>query len=240
MKNKKDFSLIFIQVVCAIAVVTLHTNGCFWQFSATERYWVTANIIESICYFAVPVFFMITGITLLDYQDRYSTGEYFRKRIEKTIIPYIAWSLIGVVFLVQTDKRALHDVSIKWVLNGLLSTGGIISLYWFFKPLFCVYLAIPLFAALDKEKKRITIAYLLWAGILINVTVPFFNSILHLGLAWTYQISVVLEYLVYVLGGWYLYHYPPEKKQKVFLLFLGLLGLIAHIVGTYSLSVQAG
>ena len=58
----KDFTLTFIQVISALAVVTLHTNGCFWQFSATERYWFTANIIECLCYFAVPVFFMITGI----------------------------------------------------------------------------------------------------------------------------------------------------------------------------------
>lgn len=51
-----DETLIFIQVICAFAVITLHTNGQFWNFSSTERYWFTANIIESLFYFAVPIF----------------------------------------------------------------------------------------------------------------------------------------------------------------------------------------
>ena len=113
----KDFTLTFIQVISALAVVTLHTNGCFWQFSATERYWFTANIIECLCYFAVPVFFMITGITLLDYQDRYSTKEYFKKRFEKTLLPYVAWSLIGVLFLLITKRITPETVTAKWVLR---------------------------------------------------------------------------------------------------------------------------
>lgn len=63
--KKKEY-LTILSVISAIAVVMLHTNGCFWRFSY-ERYWFTANIIESVMYFAVPVFFMISGATLLDY-----------------------------------------------------------------------------------------------------------------------------------------------------------------------------
>lgn len=60
------FYITVLNVLSALAVVGMHTNGCFWQFSR-ERWWFTANIIESVFYFAVPVFFMITGATLLDY-----------------------------------------------------------------------------------------------------------------------------------------------------------------------------
>ncbi len=152
--RSKDFSLTFMQVVSALAVVTLHTNGCFWDFSSTERYWLTANIIEGVCYFAVPIFFMITGITLIDYHDRYSTKIYLKKRIEKTLIPYIAWSFIGVIFLIVTKKVIPDSGTIKWVINGILTTGGIINIYWFFRPLFCAYLSIPLFAAVEKKRKN--------------------------------------------------------------------------------------
>ncbi len=85
--NKKEY-ITFLSVISAIAVVFLHTNGCFWAFSK-ERYWLTANIIESIFYFAVPVFFMITGANLINYQEKYSTKEYFIKRLKKVIIPFV-------------------------------------------------------------------------------------------------------------------------------------------------------
>ena len=64
MENKNDLScLSFIQLISALAMVTLHTTGCFWEFSR-EPYWRSANLIECLCYFAVPVFFMLSGITL--------------------------------------------------------------------------------------------------------------------------------------------------------------------------------
>lgn len=199
--RKKDLSLTFIQVVSALAVVTLHTNGCFWSFSATERYWFTANIIECLCYFAVPVFFMITGITLLDYQDRYTTKEYFKKRVEKTLLPYIAWSLIGVVFLLVTKRVTPDTVTVKWIVNGILSTRGIIEVYWFFQPLFCVYLSIPLFSAVDKTKKMNIAKYLLTLGLFVNIAIPFLNSVFHLGIEWPYQVTVVSGYLFWIWGG---------------------------------------
>ena len=39
----------FLKVISALAVVLLHANGIFWIFSY-ERYWLTANIIESVFY----------------------------------------------------------------------------------------------------------------------------------------------------------------------------------------------
>ena len=53
-----------LSVLSALAVVFLHANGCFWGFSY-EPYWLTANVIESVFYFAVPVFFMDSGANLL-------------------------------------------------------------------------------------------------------------------------------------------------------------------------------
>lgn len=234
----RDFSLTFIQVVCAIAVVTLHTNGCFWNFSATERYWFTANIIESVFYFGVPIFFMISGITLLDYQKRYSTKEYFRKRIEKTVIPYVAWSLIGVFFRLATKTLAYETLTAKWIVNGLLSTSGIINLYWFFQPLFCLYLCIPVFAAIE-EKKKIA-EYILIIALFINILPPFLNTTLSLGLQWPYSVSIASGYILWLWLGYYFYRFPPERNQKVILYLLAIFGLAMHIIGTYRLSIEAG
>ena len=82
------FYITVLNVLSALAVVGLHTNGCFWEFSK-ERWWFTANIIESVLYFAVPVFFMITGATLLDYTKRCDTKTFFTRRLKKTVIPFV-------------------------------------------------------------------------------------------------------------------------------------------------------
>lgn len=89
---KKKIYIQILGVIACLAVVAMHVNGCFWQFSY-DRYWITANIIECICYFAVPIFFMISGATLLNYRKRYTTAVFFKKRFGKTLVPFLIWSI---------------------------------------------------------------------------------------------------------------------------------------------------
>ena len=95
---KRKIYIQILGVLSCLAVVVLHTNGCFWDFSY-ERYWLTANLIENLCYFAVPIFFMISGATLMDYRKRYSTEEFFKKRFWKTVVPFLIWSVVGIVWM---------------------------------------------------------------------------------------------------------------------------------------------
>ena len=94
---KKKIYIQILGVIACLAVVAMHVNGCFWQFSY-DRYWITANIIECICYFAVPIFFMISGATLLNYRKRYTTAVFFKKRFGKTLVPFLIWSVISAIW----------------------------------------------------------------------------------------------------------------------------------------------
>ena len=236
------FSISFIRAICALSVVTLHTNGCFWTFSSSERYWITANIIECVFYFAVPLFFMITGITLMDYQERYSTKVYFQKRVHKVFVPYIFWSAFGAFFLLVTKRISLREISFVWFLDGLLKTDGIVNVYWFFAPLFCIYLSIPLFACIAKEKKKSTALYILSICFILNILLPFLNETFHLGFIWLdrYKIQVASGYLFWLWGGYYLFYYPPTKRQRLIIYLMSTIGLVVHIAGTHILSYQAG
>jgi surface polysaccharide O-acyltransferase-like enzyme len=119
-QNKLEF-INFANVCSAIAVVFLHANDCFWTFSSTARYWKTANIIECVFFFAVPVFFMISGATLIDYNKRYDLNTYFKKRINKTFIPYIIWSLLGLLFQIIILKSIKpSQVNFKMILTVLI------------------------------------------------------------------------------------------------------------------------
>lgn len=154
-EDKLEF-INFANVCSAIAVVFLHANNCFWTFNPTARYWKTANFIECLFYFAVPVFFMISGATLIDYNKRYDLNTYFKKRIHKTFIPYIIWSILGLLFqIIYLKSIKFTQVNFNMVLNGLLSTSNcLVQVYWFFIPLFCIYLAIPFISEIPTQKRK--------------------------------------------------------------------------------------
>lgn len=82
MNINKEYYIDTLTILSCIAVVYLHANGIFWTHPS-GRLWLTSNVIESFFYFAVPVFFMISGATLLEYRQRYSTLTFIKKKIFK-------------------------------------------------------------------------------------------------------------------------------------------------------------
>lgn len=235
---KKEY-ITLLSVISAISVVILHANGCFWNFSKS-RTWFTANIIESIFYFAVPIFFMITGANLIDYQEKYSTKKYFKKRLKKTVIPFLIWSLIGLLFEMFYEKSiSLYDIDIKYIFNGVMNT-KFIGIYWFFIPLFCIYLSIPLFASIDNKKKKDIFTYLAITGFILNCLIPFIIKVFSLDIVFPITITIVSGALLYVIIGYLLSHYDLTKNQRYMIYLLSILGLLMHIIGTYILSMDAG
>lgn len=224
-------------VISCLAVVWLHANGVFWQFSY-EPYWITANMIESICYFAVPIFFMISGCNLIDYRERYSTKEYFKKRIMKTVIPFIFWSLFGCVYMIITKVIAIEDISVISVLNGIINT-NFCGTYWFFMPLFSVYLCIPVLS-LVKENRKKFFSYLIVACFVCNICLPFIFNFLPLSFNWNFSVSMAGGYLFYVLIGYYIDYYEIKRHYRIAIYVMGIIGLLLHLFGTYYLSYRDG
>lgn len=234
---KKDY-ITLLTVISAFAVLMLHSNRCFNTFSL-DRYWFTSNIVCAIFYPAVPIFFMITGANLLDYQDKYSTKEYFKRRAQKVLIPYFIWTLIMLFYRIITKDLSLSDVSFKYIYNGLQS-GTIMSYYWFFAPLISVYLSIPLFAAVEKEKRKKVFSYLVILGLTLNSLLPFISGIFNLGLSNSITVLVSFNYLLYVMLGYLIDKNDLSKKQRIIIYLLGIAGLLTHIIGTYYSSIKAG
>lgn len=233
------FYITILNVISALSVVGLHTNGCFWEFSR-ERWWVTANIIESVFYFAVPVFFMITGATLLDYTKRCDTKTFFIRRLNKTVIPFIFWSLVALPFQIYFLKSiSWNVVTIGYLVDGVLNT-KFNSLYWFFPPLFGLYLSIPVFACLEESKKIAVLKYLAGSCFFLNCLIPFLLTVFKIKIHFPIVITVGSGYLLYLILGYLYTKLDFSKKNKRIIYLLAFLGLLVHIFGTYFVSMEAG
>ena len=220
-------------VLSALAVVLLHANGVFWS-RPQGRLWLTSNIIETVFYFAVPVFFMISGYTLLDYRERYDTNTFLRKRMQRTLIPFLFWSLFGFAYLWLVNG-APPDDSLPRVIEGVL-THRHIDIYWFFMPLFAVYLALPVFGLIPPEKRPSIFLYLIAYAFVSFAVLPFLREASGLQYDWQIQTPVSCGFLLYVLLGYYLGNWPPSVRWRLLIYLLGIAGLLLHCLGTILLS----
>lgn len=239
MENKNHTVYIdYLNVAACIAVIALHCNGCFWVFSDTARYWKTSVIIEHVFYWAVPIFFMIMGCTLLDFDKKYDVKTFFKKRFNRTVIPFLIWSVIAIIF--YNKATLLHNISLSWIIDQIINTKTM-GVYWFFIPCFAVYLSLPVINAIDEHRRTKIYTYsVIFAFVTISILPCIFNL-----LKWQYNYGFTTlisgGYLIYVLLGYLLENsYKLNKKQRLFIYGLGIAGLLLRMIPTYYWSLEDG
>lgn len=223
-------------IISAFAVVVLHVNEVIHKFSY-DSYWFSANIIECLMYFAVPVFLFISSGTLLDYRDRYSTKEFFKRRIHKTVIPFIFWSLCAMAAqIVLGGYSRTSNITPWYIIDGIINF-KFLSIYSFFGYLFGIYFAIPV---LSNLKDKITIfKYMATVGLLINCIVPLVCDLAGVEYYFT-TFELCFGYTIYIPLGYLLVNLEFIQKQRILIYVLGLMGLLLHTVGTYAFSLRDG
>lgn len=245
MENNKKYILYFdlLNIFACFAVVALHVNGAVHTFAKT-RNWVSCMFIEALFYFAVPVFFMLTGATLMNYRKRYDTGAFFKKRIFKTFVPFMIWSIIGICWSIfYTKGMKISDINTpaKFI-SAVINCKGM-GIYWFFPALFSVYLTIPLFSLVDEDKrigKKGIFTYLILVYIVLNVLLPFVCRLT--GIQWNSALNAVScgGYVVWFLIGYLLSNTDINKKFRILIYILGLIGFFMYFYLTVQNSFKTG
>ena len=227
----------FLAIVSAFAVVMLHANGIFWSHPA-GRLWITSNCIEAMFYFAVPIFFMISGATLMDYREKYSTREYFVRRAIRAGIPFLAWKTGCVLAMGGLPYGHFFSRETAFIFLNEFFNSSVISVYWFFLPLFVIYLSIPFLASV--REKRTNFGYVIAWSVLVmaaQLLVEFLKWKSGLGSSLDLNFgklsSVVSAYpLLYPLLGYWLATYEIPRKYRIAIYLFGIAGFLMLFAGT--------
>lgn len=229
---KKNYISI-LNVLACIGVVILHT---FETGYTSDANFVFEVLIRAIAYCAVPVFFMITCATLIDYRERYDTKTFFKKRLLKVIIPLIIWSIIYFIINFFKGKFSINDLSFKFVFEYffLVKTNPI---FWFFVVIIGIYLAIPVISLIPQESRRKAFLYIIIITFVFNQFLP--DLLYHLNLNYNYDLKFPLTYsgwISFIFIGYYIDKYEIVKKHRVIIYVLGIIGFLTMVVPTIFIS----
>lgn len=223
-----------LNILACFSVVVLHCNQMVHTWIPGKN-WICGLVIEVAFYWAVPIFFMLSGATLMRYRDRYDTKTFLKKRAKRTLLPYIFWSIVWYVIV----NLILHheEFSLRNFIN-LFMQNQIEPVYWFFPPLFSVYLAFPVFSLICDRKD--ILKYTVGTSFIFSSLLPGIFPLL--GLEWNggINISACSGMLFFVLLGFLLSEWEPSKKQRYLIYLLGLFGLIFRFGYTFYFSEMLG
>ncbi|WP_353052241.1 acyltransferase family protein [Serratia marcescens] len=120
-------AIINMRALACFAVILIHASIIY---SPTE--WWANNFYGVIPRFAVPFFFMISGVLLIN--KSYTPLMFFTKRLPRVVLPLIAWSIIYYIWK-QDDYKSIANFSKQFV------TFPIYYHLWFLYSMIGVYLS---------------------------------------------------------------------------------------------------
>lgn len=220
-----------LNIIATIAVVYLHCNGMVHTYSEGKS-WAASLVIGVVFYWAVPIFFMLTGAKTLNYRKKRETATFLKGRMLRIFLPFLAWSVI--LFVIRFSGLFYpQNPSVPFTLGGFadaLMTNTIEPTYWFFFAMFGVTLSVPVLSLLAEQKKILW--YMVGCVFVFASVAPYvFNFI---SVPWNsgIEISVASGYVMYVVLGWLL-------ADKDFKLSSGQLKLL-YVAGVACLLIRYG
>jgi surface polysaccharide O-acyltransferase-like enzyme len=232
--NKRLMYMDILKIVASFSVVLIHTSDLIshYDYFETPQWWV-ADFLNSISRWCVPVFFMLSGATLLNYKSRYTTASFYKKRLLKVLIPFIAWSFIYIIYRIKVGDLIISDF--KQLLLSIIS-GPTMFHMWFFYPLIGLYILTPVLAVLATNSSKKIIYFFVSVCIVQNIVYPLINKFL--GIQIGFNIPLATKYVDYFLLGYLLKDLDLSKTFKSVIYVFGIIGVIISFIGTYILTLK--
>lgn len=237
VKSQRLAYIDFMNIAACFGVISLHCSGSVHSYGMIEeRLWILSMCVQTIAHYSIPVFFMITGTTLLEYRKKYDTRIFFRKRFLRVGIPFFYWTIIYMLLPMIMDGAPMPGAS-AWR-DAFLSNGAN-NIFWFFYTIFGIYFCMPVFSLIAKEENFKTIEYLCIGAF---ITVAIYPAITRFIVPIVGEIlpTAMGGYIGYVFIGWLILHENFSKKVRCFIYGSGIVGAVLMFAGTWHLSAKAG
>lgn len=215
-----------LNIVSCMAVVILHSNGYIHSF-VKDSYWGMHIAIDTLFFFAVPVFFMLSGANLINYRSKYTTNVFIKKRLKRTVFPFLFWSLFFLISFIIIHWGETSQILTWRKIVQIWITGKIpLTNYWFFIPLFFLYLFIPFISLMIKEMNTKQISYLCLLLIVFQTIIPTMLNMIGVN----EELPLPLNgFLIYALLG-YLFSISDIEENNKFMLTLCFTAFASLII----------
>ncbi len=236
-------SLIWIDAIRFIAsfgIVFIHVAAdVIAQYDKVPRldWWLT-HFFDSLVRGCVCLFIMVSGALLLMPSEQ-SIGDFFKKRLNRILIPFLVWSVLYLVW----KKYFLH-ADFSWG-EGLtrIAKNQVHFHLWFFYALIGIYLVTPILRVFVRYAKPAHILYFIGLWFVFASLWPFAQdfSKIFFGMKPEFYLPVGMAQgmIGYFVLGYYLRAIAPEKIGK-YAPWGALITLGICIAGTYAVCLKTG
>ncbi|ABP61249.1 acyltransferase [Enterobacter sp. 638] len=149
VKPCRNISIELLRILCCFLVVAIHVapmHDAYLKLDVSSFEKMESLLIQSVVRLGLPVFFIISGIFILNDNKKVGIAGFYRKRLVGLLIPFLVFSAIHYFIAGYGIKEAEVPELLQGYLVGLLSKTGIAVHFWFVYVMLGIYLVSPAFS----------------------------------------------------------------------------------------------
>jgi len=199
--KEKYFWVDVLRVFAIVSVVIVHVSADIiteWR-SVSFGAWWAANLYDSLARGAVPMFVMISGALLLPQVESYR--DFFRKRLQRILIPFVAWVAFYLLW-----QKCFYEPSLGFPEAVRRAVSGEVHFHlWFLYLITGLYLVVPFLRVFTANATRQDLLYFLGLCFVIASLGPFWEGLdgffFHTGLHLRIPVESAQGFVGYFLLG---------------------------------------
>ena len=234
MAKKRIFYMDYVRAIAIIGVLVIHAAAPYATMYDKVDFWMweSSIIYNSLVRWCVPLFLMVSGALLLGRKEE-SLKDFFTKRANRIIIPFLVWSVFYF-----TWRHYYYDAefSIAKMISQMLNNGTYYHL-WYFSALIAIYLFVPVFNVFVNHASRTLIRYIVILWIIAYGGFRYFSYLVTNEAATFFPLT---EFIGMFLMGYYFARFDQTLKARVAIYLVGIVGGIYTIWQTNSFAFDQG
>lgn len=233
-----------MRATAMLGVIIIHVSSPLVNiiYGKNMSFWWIGNITDSAVRFAVPLFLMISGATLL--VKDYSLGDYYKKRFNRVLIPFLFWMIAYWVyrwFMLEPTFQP-HGLSpiLHWA-SAIFLREGISKHLWYVYMIVFIYLFVPFLGkGIRKLSSPVILSIISGWVILTFVCKPVIINMYSWSGDYATKFLGFFLYTGYLVVGYYLGdRLMTTRKLRFSAAVIFFLTIVISSVGTYYLSRNA-
>lgn len=234
MVKNRIFYMDYVRALAIIGVLVIHTAAPYATMYNKVDFWIweSSIIYNSLVRWCVPLFLMVSGALLLGRKEE-SLTDFFTKRANRIIIPFLCWS---VFYFAWRHFYFGAELSIAKMFSQMLNNGTYYHL-WYFTALIGIYLLVPIFNVFVNHASRTLVGYLVLLWVMVYGGFRYYSFIVPNDIETFFPLT---EFIGMFLMGYYFSKFEQPLKARIVIYLLGIIGGVGTILRTNSFAFDQG
>lgn len=230
-----------LKIITIYAVLLVHVCGVRWYTDFGTNDWFVLNTFLSSIRWCIPVFFMLSGMMILDPDYNLTFKKLYTKSLPRLLCALIFWSLAYRIAS-PIGNYILHQEPITSTDIQKLYTDFFFDMpwhhLWFMYVIIGIYILAPLLRIFTANAERKHFLYFLLLYLVFGSIIPRLEEMYSTKI--NFHILDLYSYTGYFIAGYFFAKYDLKLWEKRILYAFGIATLLWSIASSTYTALQVG